>query len=435
MAIPVPSRAYRVLTSLASGALPLMAPLLGGKVARSVGARRGGLTRFEAWGRSGRDPARPLLWIHAPSVGEGLQAEAVLGIVRTRHPDWQVAWTHYSPSGEPLAARQRADITGYLPWDTRSEVRRMLDALHPSAIVFAKLDLWPELACQAAARGVPVGMIAATVSPVSGRLRWPARALLRPGYAALRAAGAIAPADAERLAALGTPPGRIAVLGDPRFDSVLGVIAATAPDDSALRFRRGAPLLVAGSTWPADEAVVLEAYHQVRRAHPDARLMLAPHEPSAGHLNGVRATARRLGLPEPIELDRATDDAEFILVDRVGILARLYGSGGLGYVGGGFGTAGLHSVLEPAGWGLPVSFGPRWQMSREAGVLLEAGAAVALDRSDPPRQLAEWWGALLDDAGKRQRAGDAARGVLEAGRGAAARQAELVEQLMAGDPY
>lgn len=429
------SIAYRALTGIATSLLPVAAAAAGGKLARSVRGRQGVVARLEAWGRTGRDPSRPLLWIHAPSVGEGLQAEAVLRVLRSRHPDWQVAWTHYSPSSAALAVRQAANVTDYLPWDRRSGVRRALDALRPTALVFAKLDLWPELACQAAARRIPVGIVAATVSPVSGRLRWPVRTLLRPGYAAVRAAGAIAQPDADRLARLGTPSHHVVVLGDPRFDSVLDQIAAVPPDDPSLRFRRGPPVLVAGSTWPADEAVVLRALVEVRRAHPATRLIIAPHEPTAAHLTAVRATCRSLGLPDPVGLEAATDDAPLVLVDRVGLLARLYGSGAMAFVGGGFGTAGLHSVLEPAGWGLPVSFGPRWRSSREAGILLEAGAAAAVDRPDPARQLADWWGALVEDAGKRQRAGDAAREVLEAGRGAAARQAGLVERLMAADPY
>jgi len=430
MASPAPSLLYRALAGLAAGALPAVAPLAGDKVARSVRARRGVLARLEAWGRLHRDPARPLVWVHAPSVGEGLQAQAVLREVRRRHPGWQVAWTHFSPSAAALAARQQADIAESLPWDTPGNARRALAALRPSVLAFAKLDLWPELACAAAARGVPVAVIAATVSPVSSRLRWPARTLLRPGYRSVAAAGAVSAGDARRLALLGTPPERIEVLGDPRFDSVLDVIASVDPNDPLLRLRPGAPALVAGSTWPADEAVVLPALAEVRRVHPESRLVLAPHEPTPRHLTGIRAEARRLGLPDPVRLDEATPDTPLVLVDRVGLLARLYGVGALALVGGGFGRAGLHSVLEPAGWGLPVVFGPRWQASREAGMLIEQGGGTALDQPAPARQLAAWWSRMIADRGERERAGRAAAAVIDAGRGAAVRQAELLEGLV-----
>lgn len=428
--MPRPSLAYRVATQSAAAMLPIAARLLGGKVARSVRSRQGVLERMEAWGKSHRDVTRPLVWIHAPSVGEGLQAAVVLSELRRRHPDWQVAYTHFSPSAEAIASTQHADFTDYLPWDTSGGAARALTALRPSVLVYSKADVWPTLACAATAAGVPVALIAATVSPVSSRLRWPAREFLRPGYAALSAAGAVSAPDAGRLATLGTPADRIAVLGDPRFDSVLSVIDAVGPDDPALRFKRGAPVLVAGSTWPADESVVLRAFAEVRRVHPEARLILAPHEPTPRHLVGIRAGARRWSLPDPVALDEADPDAPFVVVDRVGVLARLYGSGAMAYVGGGFGSAGLHSVLEPAGWAVPVAFGPRWQNSREAGLLREAGAAEALDLPDPARQLAAWWSRMLAERGDREQAGRAAAGVIDAGRGAAVRQTEMVEQLV-----
>ena len=428
--MPRPPIAYRLLTTLGASALPLSAPLVGGKFARAVRARRLVVDRMAAWGNQHRDPDRPLLWLHAASVGEGLQAEVVLRVLRERHPDWQVVYTHFSPSAEPLAARQPADLTSYLPWDTGEATVRCLEAIRPTALVFAKLDLWPELACQATDRGARVGLIAATVSPVSSRLRWPARSLLRRGYAAVAAAGAIAQPDADRLTLLGVPADRIEVLGDPRFDSALHAIAATDPTDPALRFREGPPVLVAGSTWPRDEAVVLQAFAEVRRVHPDARLIVAPHEPSAAHLVSVRAQSRKHGLEDPILLDDASPDASFVLVDRVGVLARLYGSAALAHVGGGFGTAGLHSVIEPAAWGIPASVGPRWQASREAGMLADAGGAVVLGVAQPARDLAAWWSAMLADRGERERMGRAAAAVIDAGRGSAARQAELVERLM-----
>lgn len=432
--MPRTSPFYRAAAHLATLAVPAVATVGGGKLSRAVQGRRGVLHRLEAWAGAHRDPARPLLWLHAPSVGEGLQGEAVLRSLRTRRPDLQVAYTHFSPSAEPLARRLGAsglaDLADYLPWDTTGSVSRALDALRPTALAFAKLDLWPELACQASARGIPVVLVAATVSPGSGRLRWPARALLRPGYTSITAAGAISPADADRLAQLGTPRDQIEVLGDPRFDSVLQVIDATPPDDPALRFRQGPPALVAGSTWPADEGVLLQAFTEVRRVHPGARLILAPHEPSPAHLAGVRAQAQKFDLPDAAPLDAALPDAAFVLVDRVGVLARLYGSGAMAFVGGGFGRAGLHSVIEPAGWALPVCFGPRWQDSREAGLLAEAGGATVLDQADPARHLAAWWSRMLAERGDREAAGRKAAAVIDGGRGAAAKQAELVERLM-----
>ncbi|MBS1241331.1 MAG: Three-deoxy-D-manno-octulosonic-acid transferase protein, partial [Gemmatimonadetes bacterium] len=214
--------------------------------------------------------------------------------------------------------------------------------------------------------------------------------------------------------------------------SVVETVARVSPDVPLLAWGRGAPTMGAGSTWLPDEAVVLEAFAAVRRRHPDARLVLVPHEPTPRHLDRVAAAAARLDLPAPVRLSQADAPGPFLLVDRVGVLARLYGGGRMAYVGGGFGRAGLHSVLEPAAWGLPVVFGPWWSNSREAGLLLEAGAAVSL----PPRShgagraLTQTWNKWCDDEAEGRMAGRKALDVVRAGTGAADRNARLVEQLV-----
>ncbi|HEX9164894.1 MAG TPA: glycosyltransferase N-terminal domain-containing protein [Gemmatimonadales bacterium] len=425
------SLAYRILARTAVAAVPLVAPF-NAKIGAGHRGRAGAAERLKTWAAAHRDRNRPLLWVHASSVGEGLQAIAVLGRLRACHPDWQVLYTHFSPSAERLAGNAPADCADYLPYDLPGTVDSVLTALEPSALVFSKLDLWPELATRAAARGTAVAIIAATVSPVSGRIRWPERTLTHPGYATVRAAGAIAAEDAGRLALLGVPASRIEVLGDPRFDSVAETVAAVSPEEPLLAWGRGAPTLVAGSTWPFDEAVLLEAFAAVHRTHPAARLILAPHEPTEAHLTGVERKAARFGVPAPVRMGRATDPEPFLLVDRVGVLARIYGGGAVAYVGGGFGQAGLHSALEPAAWGLPVVFGPWWSNSREAGLLLEAGAAVALPpRSHAPAsRLTALWRSWLADKAARRRAGAAALAVVKAGLGAADRQAAMVERLL-----
>lgn len=427
--MPGTSLAYRGTVRLARMILPAAAAF-DAKLARGHQGRQGALERLCTWAARERDRARPLLWFHAPSVGEGLQAEAVLGPIRGRHPDWQIVYTHFSPSAEALARRVGASVSDYLPYDTPEAARRLLHALTPAALVFSKLDLWPELATSTAASGVPVALIAATVRPGSGRLRWPVRALLEPGYRALSAVAAVDAPDAERLAALGARREVIHVLGDPRSDSVADKVAAVRRDDPLLQFGRGAPTLVAGSTWPGDEAVLLEAFRNVRSRHPTARLILVPHEPIESHLGAIEASADRQGLPEVTRLSAATEAVPLLLVDRVGVLAALYGAGSLAYVGGGFHAAGLHSVLEPAAWGVPVIFGPRWRESRDAATLVDAGGAVALPNSGAAEVLAATWDRWLTDAAARAHAGQQARAVIDAGLGAAERSAKMVEGLV-----
>ena len=382
------------------------------------------------WAATQRDLTRPLLWMHAPSVGEGLQARVVLERLRERRPDVQIAFTFFSPSAENFSASVPADVRDYLPIDTARDVRRALTALRPTALVFSKLDVWPVLTAEASARGVRVGLISGTVGPESSRLRAPARALLGDAYAALDVAGAIATTDAQRLVTLGARQERVRVTGDSRCDQVWARARATDLSSPLLtRLSSARPTLVAGSTWPSDEAVLLPAWLRVRKSLPAARLIIAPHEPTETHLTPIEQWAakhdlvlRRLG-----QLDDSVA-ADVLLVDRVGVLGELYAIALCAYVGGGFHRAGLHSVLEPAAFGAPVLFGPRHTNSADAAALLAAGGAEsAMTSAAVAAQLLRW----LGDRPERDRAGQRASRVVEAGLGAADRSCDLVLELLA----
>jgi 3-deoxy-D-manno-octulosonic-acid transferase len=229
------------------------------------------------------------------------------------------------------------------------------------------------------------------------------------------------------------PAERIRVLGDPRFDSVAARVAAVAPDDPLLGLGRGAPTLVAGSTWPADEVVLLRAFDRLRERRPDARLIIVPHEPTVSHLAALGRRAARAGLPQPLPLSEAAGPVPLLAVDRVGALAAIYGGALVAYVGGGFGRAGLHSVLEPAAWGVPVVFGPGWRNSRDAALLLHGGAATALE-SRTPRAAGDllfgYWEGWLADEPRRLAAGRRAREIVRAGIGAAQRSAAMLAALI-----
>jgi 3-deoxy-D-manno-octulosonic-acid transferase len=417
--------AYGAAAQLARAAAAV-SPGGGAKWRRSLHARRGIRARYAAW--RGRDRSRPLLWMHAPSVGEGLQARVVLELVRTRRPDVQLAYTFYSPSAESFARALDVDFADYLPFDTAGDARVALDVLSPSALVFSKVDVWPVLVDEAAARRVPLGMISGTLSPVSSRRGALAAGLLQDSYARLRRVGAVSEADAERLVRLGVAPEAITITGDTRYDQ-----ARSRADHANLSAAPLAPLvsrrptLVAGSTWPADEAVLLEAWTGIRRELRDARLVIAPHEPTAEHLEPIEAWIRSAQLAGARLGDANTGAADVIVVDRVGVLGDLYALATAAFVGGGFHGAGLHSVLEPAAFGAPVAFGPLHAGSRDASLLIEAGGGESVATVDEAIEVLLTW---LADASTRDVAGSAARALVDHGTGAAERSYGLVMELI-----
>jgi 3-deoxy-D-manno-octulosonic-acid transferase len=179
---------------------------------------------------------------------------------------------------------------------------------------------------------------------------------------------------------------------------------------------------------------VLPAFADLLSQVPDARLILAPHEPHPDHLAGIAQATRALGLARPVRLSQLehAPDTPVIVVDRVGILADLYAVGDVAFVGGGYHRAGLHSVLEPAVFGLPVAFGPGWHMSRDAALLLDRRGAVALPDGGREALHAQWLVWHRDPAARRT-AGEAGKRLVGEGRGAAERTTMLVERLMLDD--
>jgi 3-deoxy-D-manno-octulosonic-acid transferase len=406
-------------------ALAAIAPASSNKLLQTFAARRGVRVRYSAFAR---DRERKLLWMHAPSVGEGLQARPVLELFRERAPRTQLAYTYFSPSAERFARALDVDFRDVLPFDTAGDARVAMNALAPTALVFSKLDVWPSLVREASRRGVRLGLVSATLASGSSRNSGLAAKLLCDAYARLDRVGAISADDAERLVALGVSSSAVSVIGDTRFDQVWKRASSAdraSPLLGPLRSER--VTLVAGSTWPADERPLLAAWHGVRTRAPNVRLIIAPHEPTASHVAPIlrwcaesRLRFATLGHP-------AAPDADVVVVDRVGVLGDLYALADIAYVGGGFHAAGLHSVLEPAAFGVPVLFGPRYSNSREAHTLLHVGAAVSCDETRSlETALARW----VRDGEARRQAGDAARYVVQDGLGAAERSYELVASLM-----
>lgn len=420
--------AYSAVGQFARAAAAL-APAGGPKWRRSLAARRGIRARYAAWARQ-RDRARPLLWLHAPSVGEGLQARVVIDLVRMRRPDVQLAYTFFSPSAESFARSLPVDFTDYLPFDTIGDSAAVLDALRPTALVFSKLDVWPVLVAEAERRGIPLGLISGTVSEASSRDGFVATALLHECYEALDLVGAASDADAERIIALGSERSRVVVTGDTRYDQVWARARNVNRESELLApLASNRPTLVAGSTWPTDEEILLAAWPAVRRDIPDARLIIAPHEPDAEHVAAVETWARgehlslgRLGTAE-------SSRADVVLVDRTGVLGDLYSLATAAFVGGGFHGAGLHSVLEPAAFGVPVAFGPRHSNSRDAILLARCRGGDSVVTVDETIEVLQHW---LGEPTAREQAGSAARALVQRGLGAGERSYELVMRLLGG---
>ncbi len=433
-------RLYGLLLGLLRPLLPLTRSLPP-KVADSIAGRRSASSEARAWAAHGRHPGNPLLWLHAASAGELAGAVPVIRLLRQEHPDLQLAITVSSPSGLPPARALQPDFSGFAPLDTPADSASMLESLRPAALVFAKLDVWPGLSRAARKANVPLGMINGAVRPDSSRLRSPTRQFLRSTYARLDSVGVVGEPDAEALQALGVNPQRIRITGDAAFDQALATANARRGSSPPVLPPRtsGRVRLLGGSTWPPDEDVLLGV---AREIGPRLELVLVPHEPTREAVERISARCRTLWGRDPLILSElpgavTRDEAETgsrkaddgapvpLVVDAVGLLAGLYFEADLALVGGAFDATGLHSVIEPAAAGIPVLFGPIYDR-REAAELLARNAAVAITSRDAAARVRE----LIDDPGRMQKMGAAARAYVEEAGGAAEASARLVSELI-----
>lgn len=443
-------RVYGALPEVVRAVSPATG-LLSPALAASLAERRAAPASMAEWSRRGRDHALPLLWVHGASAGELAGVAPLLRALR-RETELQLAATHFSPSGAGAAAALGPDWYGHPPFDTLRACRAAMAALLPDALLFAKWDVWPSLTRAAARAGVPLGLVNATVSPGSSRLRPPARWLFRPAYRRMRLVGAASPADAERLRRLGVREGAIRLTGDAAFAEALH--RARAGSGAAAELRRllgpgasdagaaasaGSPprlRLVAGSTWPEDEEALLAAAAELEARGVHLRLVVAPHRPRPEAVARLAARCREvLGRPalrwseargDRLPAAAPSPGAEGpLIVDETGVLAELYGAGDAAYVGGGLGKRGLHSVLEPAAAGVPVLFGSRLRR-READELVARRGGLAAPAEELATVLERW----AREPEERREMGRRARAYAESGRGATGAGAALLLELL-----
>ena len=388
----------------------------------------------------------PRFWIHASSMGEYEQARPLLQEIKHRFPEAVRVLTFFSPSAYDNIKRANipAEVVSYLPFDSRMNARRFLNAIKPVAAIIIRHDFWPNHLWEARQRGVAILLANASFSANARSFRhWPlVRHFNRAVFDTFDAIGAVSEPAAKSLATLVRYPERLLVTGDSRYDQVLFRSQSKKIDDMLpANWREGSPILVAGSTWPSDEDVLLPAFVAARKDVPALRLILVPHEPTPEHLaqlekrmNDEGLVSVRLSGEERARESESTiksrsrskREAEVLLIDRIGILAILYSAGQVAFVGGSFGP-GVHSVLEAAVHGVPVMVGPRFKNSPEAIALLEQKLLTPVAGADGcQKALVEFF----QNAAWRQKQGAAHRGFVLARSGASAKMIELLAKFL-----
>ncbi len=388
------------------------------KAVRSIAMRDSAAERWLIWAATNRTENQ-LLWIHGASVGELKAANPVVRRIKQSVPGIQVVYTHTSPSVEPWIDSYPADKVDYLPLDDAQTITEVISKLQPSLIATSRGDLWPGLVDAAREADVPLGIIGGEISPSSSRLAWPWRSVFKPIYQSLSFVCSNTDEDALRFQQVGVNPEVITAPGDPRADEVCEQDSNRAVPP----FQRYS--LVAGSAEPTDERMLLHAYQAIPEEFRP-RFAIVPHDPNVVTINRIQKLSGQFGLDTTTEEIGNSDIGVIQIFARTGVLFDLYARADIAYVGGGFKKRGLHSVIEPAVYGLPVLFGPNWESYPDASRLVEYGGAIPIGDAHPSEVLARKWLELEGDAELRARIG--LRGRMSLRTGAAAATARVVLQ-------
>ncbi|MBL7988720.1 MAG: glycosyltransferase [Chlorobi bacterium] len=340
---------------------------------------------------------------HAASVGEFEQAKPIIEELRTHFKQSVITASFFSSSGmQQQGSYAGIDAACGLPPDRPKEIREFLERVRPQLIIIVRYDLWPVLLAESKRRGIPVVLVCGVLHRSSARMLPVVRYFFRWLYSQLTLACVVGPDDAAAFQKL-APTLELHRAGDTRYDRVLArTQQPSAAPTIAPHLAEHGLTLIAGSTWPDDERLIAQS------SDSRLRVVLVPHEPTPEHLLPLRKQFPESVLLSELEPELETTNRaklHTVIVDRTGILSGLYRQGEIAYVGGGFG-AGVHSVLEPAAYGIPVLCGPGIERSRDAVAMQESGALLVVKDAASLRQALL---RLLENPTERRRLGEAAQ--------------------------
>jgi 3-deoxy-D-manno-octulosonic-acid transferase len=391
--------------------------------------------------RFGRVPLRllkhkdkPVIWVHAVSVGEVLAISGLLGKLREHNPHHRVVLSTTTATGQKLA-RERfgEENVFYFPLDFAFAIRPYLKALRPELIVLAETEFWPNFMRLAHRSGAKVAVVNARVSDRSLPRYRRFRVLLSPILRNVDRFLTQSDIDRGRLIEIGAPPERVAVAGNLKFDAMPAKAAPLVGQlQVSIKRAGGWPIIVCGSTVEGEEPVIIEAFRRALKWHPNALLILAPRHPE--RWPQVADLIRGSGLAWWRRTEWHTDDpvsSGIFLLDSIGELAPIYRLATVAFIGGSLVPRGGHNILEPAHYAIPIMVGPHTENFRDiVSLFTRAGAVDVADREHFADELLR----LLEQDEKRALLGRHAADVVRANCGATARTVETLAGFLQQPP-
>lgn len=370
-----------------------------------------------------------VVWIHCASLGEYEQAKPIIDKLKENDGDIKIVLTFFSPSGFNAVEHKNIDFKAYLPFDYPSSMKKFIQKINADILILAGYDVWPNFIRYTHQAKLPIFIISARLREGSHRLKPIISFWQKEIYSKIDKVLSVTEDDTERFIHMGVRRDAIKVLGNTRYDQVIERRGETVPFESELSLlSKGKIVLILGSIWKSDTTVIFDSLLKVLDLNPKLLVIFVPHDPEIKFLDQIisQLETKNFGTVKYSALEENKSECRAIIVDSVGHLVGLYKFAHIAYLGGGFGP-GVHNVMEPAVYGIPVVYGPKLKNSVTAKYLNEFGGGFIVKTGN---MFGEVLTELLQDNDLRAEAGNLARKVIIDHSGATENTVREIEMIL-----
>lgn len=317
------------------------------------------------------------IWFHSASLGEYEQGLPVIEKIKEKYPSHKIIVSFFSPSGYEVRKNNTvADVTIYLPLDTKSNAKRFLKLVHPEFAFFIKYEFWLNYLKELEKSKTPTYLISGIFRDNQMFFKWYG-GFYRNALKAFTYFFVQNESSKEKIESIGFK--NVIVSGDTRFDRVATILARDNSLDYIKNFKNNQQTIVIGSSWPKDEVLIAEYINQ---APEDVKFIITPHNIKADQISNLKSQITKSTVLFSEKENKDLSHYNVFIIDTVGILTKIYSYGTIAYVGGGFGNPGIHNILEPATFGIPIVIGPNYSNFAEAVSLVALKGCTVISNSN-----------------------------------------------------
>jgi len=313
------------------------------------------------------------IWFHAASLGEYEQGLPVMEKMKTQFPNHKIVVTFFSPSGYEVRKNNTiADATVYLPLDSISNAKQFIKLAHPEMVFFIKYEFWPNYLNELKKQNIKTYLISGIFREKQSFFKWYG-GFYRNALKTFHYFFVQNESSKKLLQSIGF--NNVKVSGDTRFDRVVSILDRDNSLDFIEQFKNETPAIVIGSSWPKDEELLIKYINQ---ADDTVKFIIAPHNIKPEQIQQLKNTITKKTVLFSEKEGQNLADYQIFIIDTIGILTKIYSYADIAYVGGGFGNPGVHNILEPATFGIPIVIGPNYSHFAEATALVNMEGCISI---------------------------------------------------------